>query len=127
MRCALALIAVTSFALPLVARRTRPWSRKARRSTKRSRRNARRATRSAAWATPRGPLDGVGSKLSAEQIKAWHRTPKEMTERVKAARKPFMPAYSKEKLSDADLDALTAYLVRLKKWGSRALTRPGPA
>jgi cytochrome c6 len=63
----------------------------------------------------KGPLDGVGAKLSADEIKAWHRTPKEMTEKAKATRKPLMPAYPKEKLSDADLEALTAYLTSLKK------------
>jgi mono/diheme cytochrome c family protein len=63
----------------------------------------------------KGSLDGVGSKLKAEEIKAWMRTPKEMTEKTKADRKPPMPAYSKEKLSDADLEALTAYLLSLKK------------
>ena len=38
-----------------------------------------------------------------------------MTEKAKAARKPAMPAYPKEKLSDEDLDALTAYMLSLKK------------
>jgi mono/diheme cytochrome c family protein len=63
----------------------------------------------------KGSLDGVGGKLKADEIKAWMRTPKEMTEKAKAERKPPMPAYSKEKLSDADLEALTAYLLSLKK------------
>jgi mono/diheme cytochrome c family protein len=63
----------------------------------------------------KGNLDGVGSKLKADEIKAWMRTPKEAAEKAKADRKPPMPAYAKEKLSDADLDALTAYLLSLKK------------
>jgi mono/diheme cytochrome c family protein len=63
----------------------------------------------------KGPLDGVGSKLSAGDIKAWLRTPKEMAAKAKAERKPPMPVYSPEKLSDGDLDALTAYLLSLKK------------
>ena len=63
----------------------------------------------------KGPLDGVGSKLTAEDIKAWMRTPKEMTAKAKAERKPPMPAYPPDKLSDEDLDALTAYLLSLKK------------
>ncbi len=63
----------------------------------------------------KGALDDVGSKLKADEIKAWLRTPKEMTEKTKAARKPVMPAYGAEKISDADLDALTAYLLSLKK------------
>jgi mono/diheme cytochrome c family protein len=64
---------------------------------------------------PKGSLDGVGAKLKAEEVKAWVRTPKEMTEKAKAMRKPAMPTYAKEKLSDEDLDALTAYLLSLKK------------
>ena len=63
----------------------------------------------------KGSLDGVGGKLKAEEIKAWLRTPKEMTAKAKADRKPPMPAYAKDKLSDADLDAITAYLGSLKK------------
>jgi mono/diheme cytochrome c family protein len=63
----------------------------------------------------KGPLDGCGSKLKAEEIKAWMRTPKDMAAKAKAERKPPMPAYTAEKLSDADLDALTAYLLSLKK------------
>lgn len=63
----------------------------------------------------KGSLDGVGGKLKADEIKAWLRTPKEMTEKAKADRKPPMPAYPKEKLSDADMDALSAYLLSLKK------------
>lgn len=63
----------------------------------------------------KGPLEGVGSRLKAEEIKAWMRTPKEMTEKTKAARKPYMPAYPKEKMSDEDLEALTAYMLSLKK------------
>lgn len=63
----------------------------------------------------KGPLDGVGSKLKAEEIKAWLRTPKDMAAKAKAERKPPMPAYTAEKVSDEDLDALTAYLLSLKK------------
>jgi mono/diheme cytochrome c family protein len=63
----------------------------------------------------KGGLDGVGTKLKADEIKAWMRTPKEMTEKAKATRKPAMPAYPKEKLADEDLEALTAYLLSLKK------------
>src|SRR5262245_23037436 len=62
----------------------------------------------------KGSLDGVGGKLKADEIKAWLRTPKEMTEKAKATRKPMMPAYGPDKISDADLDALTAYLLSLK-------------
>jgi len=62
----------------------------------------------------KGSLDGVGSKLKADEIKAWMRTPKEMTDKAKATRKPTMPVYPKEKMSDDDLEALTAYMVSLK-------------
>ena len=60
------------------------------------------------------PLDDVGSKLSADDIKAWIRTPKEMAEKAKSEAKPPMMAYPKEKISDADLDTLVAYLLSLK-------------
>jgi mono/diheme cytochrome c family protein len=63
---------------------------------------------------PKGVLEGTASKLKADEIKAWVRTPKEMTEKTKAARKPMMPTYGPDKISDADLDALTAYLLSLK-------------
>ena len=63
----------------------------------------------------KGPLDDVGSKLSAADIKAWIRTPKEMTAKAKAERKPVMTVYGADKISDADLEALTAYLSSLKK------------
>ena len=61
----------------------------------------------------KGALDDVG-KLSADDIKAWIRTPKEMTEKAKATRKPAMPAYGPDKINDATLEALTAYLSSLK-------------
>jgi mono/diheme cytochrome c family protein len=61
------------------------------------------------------PLDGVGDKLSAEDAKAWLRTPHEMAEKTKSQGKPPMPSYSKEKISDQDLDTLVAYLLSLKK------------
>ncbi len=63
----------------------------------------------------KGSLDGVGSKVKAEEVKAWLRSPKEMAAKANADRKPPMPAYTKEKLSDEDLDSLTAYLLSLKK------------
>lgn len=51
------------------------------------------------------PLDGVGSKLSAEDIKKWIVDPKSMKKDT------IMKAY---KLSDADLDNLMAYMLSLK-------------
>ncbi len=63
---------------------------------------------------PRSKLDGVGARLSAEDIKAWIRTPKEIAEKTGSKAQPAMPPYVKEKLSDEDLEALTAYLRSLK-------------
>jgi mono/diheme cytochrome c family protein len=60
-----------------------------------------------------GPLDGVGAKLPAADIKQWIVDPAAMTEKTKAARKPSMkvnPALPAE-----DVDALVAYMVSLKK------------
>jgi mono/diheme cytochrome c family protein len=61
----------------------------------------------------KGALDGVGSKLSADDIREWIVNPKAMTEKTKAERKPPMRAYPS--LEKADLDALVAYMVSLKK------------
>jgi mono/diheme cytochrome c family protein len=61
----------------------------------------------------KGALDGVGSKLSADEIKQWIVDPKTMTEKTKAARKPPMKAYAT--LPAEDLDALVAYMQSLKK------------
>ena len=61
----------------------------------------------------KGPLDGVGSKLSADEIRAWITTPAEMTQKTKAERKPPMRAYPK--LAKEDLDGLVAYMASLKK------------
>lgn len=63
----------------------------------------------------KGSMDGVGSKVTAEEIKVWMRTPKEAAAKAKAERKPPMPAYPPDKLSDEDLSSLTAYLLSLKK------------
>lgn len=60
----------------------------------------------------KGPLDGVGSKLSAADIRLWMTDAKGMTAKTKATRKPDMKSYT---LSKDDLDALVAYMVSLKK------------
>jgi mono/diheme cytochrome c family protein len=63
---------------------------------------------------PKGPLDGVGSKLTADQIREWIVDPVGMTAKQNATRKPAMLAkYSS--LPKEDLDALVAYMVSLKK------------
>lgn len=59
-------------------------------------------------------LDGVGSRLSAEDIKAWVRTPREMAKKKGSTLQPAMLPFPKERLSDRDLEALTAYLLSLK-------------
>jgi mono/diheme cytochrome c family protein len=61
----------------------------------------------------KGPLDGVGSKLTVDQIRAWIVTPKEMTEKMKATRKPAMPVTAN--LTKDDVEALVAYMASLKK------------
>jgi mono/diheme cytochrome c family protein len=60
---------------------------------------------------PKSPLDGVGSKLSAADLKTWIVDPKTMMEKTKA--KPGMKAYPS--LPADDLDALVGYLLSLKK------------
>jgi mono/diheme cytochrome c family protein len=59
------------------------------------------------------PLDGVGKKLSADEIRQWIVNPKEMTAKAKSTKKPPMPA-KYTNLPAADLDALVAYMVSLK-------------
>jgi mono/diheme cytochrome c family protein len=61
----------------------------------------------------KGPLDGVGSKLSADEIRQWIVNPAEMTAKTNATRKPVMRAYPN--LPKDDLDALVAYLLAQKK------------
>lgn len=58
----------------------------------------------------KGPLDKVGAKLSAEDIRKWIVSPKEM--KSETGRKPDMRAYPS--LPAADLDALVAYVKSLK-------------
>ena len=58
----------------------------------------------------KGPLDKVGTKLSAEDIRKWIVSPKEMKSATK--RKPDMRAYPS--LPAADLEALIAYMQSLK-------------
>lgn len=60
----------------------------------------------------KGPLDGVASKLKAEEIRAWIVDAKGMIAKTKAPRKPEMKAYT---LPQDDVDALVAYLMTLKK------------
>lgn len=59
------------------------------------------------------PLDGVGKKLTAEDIKKWITHPTEMTAQTKSTKKPPMPA-KYGSLPAADIDALVAYMQSLK-------------
>jgi len=58
------------------------------------------------------PLDGVGTKLKADDIKMWIVEPATMEAKLATKPKIKMKAY---KLAPADLDALVAYMVSLKK------------
>ena len=59
------------------------------------------------------PLDGVGKKLSADDIRQWITHPTEMTAKTKSTKKPPMPA-KYAKLPAAEIDALVAYMQSLK-------------
>jgi mono/diheme cytochrome c family protein len=59
------------------------------------------------------PLDGVGTKLSADEIRQWITKPAEMTAKTKSTKKPPMPnKYGG--LPKTDLEALVAYMQSLK-------------
>jgi len=62
----------------------------------------------------KGPLDDVGTKLTADEIRAWIVDPVAMTKKTNATRKPLMTAKYKN-LPKEDLDALVTYLASLKK------------
>jgi mono/diheme cytochrome c family protein len=61
----------------------------------------------------KGPLDEVGSKLTADEIREWIVSAPEMSAKHKTTRKPVMKAYPA--IAKDDLDALVAYLHSLKK------------
>jgi len=60
----------------------------------------------------KGVLDGVATKLSADEIHEWIVNPQKMTEKTKSTRKPVMKSFAS--MSKADVDALVAYLLTLK-------------
>jgi mono/diheme cytochrome c family protein len=60
----------------------------------------------------KGPLDGVGAKLTAAEISQWMTDAKAMTLKTNSTRKPEMKSYA---LPKDDLDALVAYMMSLKK------------
>ena len=92
-------------------RRTPRGEERARRST--PRRSARSATAIAGKGNKQNPLDGVGKKLTADEIRQWIVHPTEMTAKTKSTKKPPMPA-KYGTLPAADLDALVAYMQSLK-------------
>ena len=59
----------------------------------------------------KGPLDGVGAKLSADELRKWIVDAKGMTVKTAAPRKPEMKNYA---LPKEDVDALVAYMATLK-------------
>ena len=61
----------------------------------------------------KGPLEGVGAKYSAAELKMWITNPAEMAKKHNSTRKPPMKSFAS--LPAADVDALVAYLQTLKK------------
>jgi mono/diheme cytochrome c family protein len=59
------------------------------------------------------PLDGVGDRLSAADIRKWITSPKEMEAALPTKPKVSMKAYPN--LKPQDLDALVGYVQSLKK------------
>ena len=60
----------------------------------------------------KGPLDEVGTELTADDIRQWIVHTSDMTAKTKSTRKPVMKDYSK--LPDEDIKGLVAYLQSLK-------------
>lgn len=60
----------------------------------------------------RGPLDNVGNKLSADEVREWMVDAPGMTKKTKSERRPLMRSYPN--LSDEDMAALVAYMLSLK-------------
>lgn len=59
------------------------------------------------------PLDGVGTKMSAADIRKWMTAPAEME--AKLEKKPTLKMSSKKyALKDQDIEALVAYMLTLK-------------
>ena len=60
----------------------------------------------------KGPLDDVGARMSADDIRQWITSAPEMAAKAKAERKPPMKAYTA--LGKQDVDDLVAYMQTLK-------------
>ena len=65
----------------------------------------------AAKGNKKGPLDDIGSKLKAEELRAWLTTPEAMREKTQATRTPAM---KDPKLAKDQVDALVAFLLAQK-------------
>ena len=62
----------------------------------------------------KGPLEGVGTKLTEADIRLWMTDPKAATAKFKPARtSPPMKAFTS--LPKEDMDAVVAYMLSLKK------------
>lgn len=61
-----------------------------------------------------GKLDGVASKLSADEMRKWLTKPAEMEATLAETPKVKMSSRKRMKLTDADVTALVAYLMTLK-------------
>ena len=73
---------------------------------------ARRYIRKTCHTDAKNPLAKAGAENSADELKAWIRTPKDMI--TKKGKKGIMPAYGADKISDADLENLVAHLATMK-------------
>jgi mono/diheme cytochrome c family protein len=60
----------------------------------------------------KNPLAKAGAENTPDELKAWVRTPKDMI--AKKGKKGMMPAYGPDKITDADLEALVAYMATMK-------------
>jgi mono/diheme cytochrome c family protein len=60
----------------------------------------------------RNSLAKAGAENTVDELKAWVRTPRDMIARK--GKKGMMPAYGPDKISDADLENLVAYMASLK-------------
>jgi mono/diheme cytochrome c family protein len=58
------------------------------------------------------PLDGIGAKATAGDLRAWIADPIAMAKKTQSTKKPAMPKNAK--LSPGDIDALVAYMQSLK-------------
>jgi mono/diheme cytochrome c family protein len=59
------------------------------------------------------PLDGVGAKLTADEIREWIVNPVAAAKKANSTAKPPMKAYTS--MAKADLDALVTYVHSLNK------------